>query len=545
MSIELIFHGAAGAVTGSCMELRGARHRVLIDCGLFQGSRTLEALNFQPLPFDPHSLDLVILTHAHLDHAGRLPSLIQHGLSARVICLPPNRQLLGPMLNDAAKLQAADAKRRNDRPDRAGRQPFEPLYDFEDVTRLIRRLDVVRAGKWVEPLQGLQLRLWDAHHILGAATVELHLDGQSLLFSGDIGDGATHIADPVAPEGGWDHVICEATYGDRDREIPTPDQRREQLAHAVKTALARGGNLIIPAFALERTQIVIEDLVALFDAGKLEPASVYIDAPLADKVTQAYRRFDNPQRHGPSPFDHPKIHFVRSIEQSKALNRISGAIILAGSGMCTGGRVRYHLLRNLPRADSTVLFVGYQARGTLGAVLQGGAQLVRISGADVQVRAQIVSLDTYSAHADHAGLLRWIAARAPIKGSLFLDHGEAPALARLAEDAAALRGIPKPVIPSLGEHFRLDPGTSCSRAGNARGDAAQLTAGEDWHSRAARLRELLDRRLALLPSDAARADALEVIARAVEALPDARSAKAETADASATSKAAPPMIAAA
>lgn len=544
MSIDLIFHGAAGAVTGSCMELRGARHRVLIDCGLFQGSRTLEALNFQPLPFDPHSLDLVILTHAHLDHAGRLPSLVQRGLTAPVICLPPNRQLLGPMLNDAAKLQAADAKRRNDRPDRAGRKPFEPLYDTQDVARLIGRLDTVRAGKWIEPLQGVGLRLWDAHHILGAASVELHLDGQSLLFSGDIGDGATHGAEPPTPEGGWDHVICESTYGDRDREVPTPERRRDELAHAVKTALARGGNLIIPTFALERTQIVIEDLVALFDAGKVEPVSVYIDAPLADKVTEAYRRFDNVQRHGPSPFDHPKIHFVRRIEQSKALNRISGAIILAGSGMCTGGRVRYHLLRNLPRAESTVLLVGYQARGTLGAVLQDGAQLVRISGADVRVRATIVSLDTYSAHADHAGLLRWIGARAPINGSLFLDHGEPPALARLAGDAAALPGIPKPVIPSLGERFRLEPRAACSVAGEARDDAVRLVAGEDWHSRAARLRELLDTRLAQLPSDDARADALERIARAVDALPGGRSAGTEADDSGASARAAPAALAA-
>ena len=544
MSIDLIFHGAAGAVTGSCMELRSARHRVLIDCGLFQGSRTLEALNFQPLPFDPHSLDLVILTHAHLDHAGRLPALAQHGLSAPVICLPPNRQLLSPMLNDAAKLQAADAKRRNDRPDRAGHKPFEPLYNSQDVARLIGRLDTVRAGKWIEPLQGLKLRLWDAHHILGAASVELRLDGQSLLFSGDIGDGATHLADPPTPEGGWDHVICESTYGDRDREVPTPEHRREELAHAVKTALARGGNLIIPAFALERTQILIEDLVALFDAGKLEPVSVFIDAPLADKVTQAYRRFDTSQRHGPSPFDHPKIHFVRSIGQSKALNRISGAIIMAGSGMCTGGRVRYHLLRNLPRADSTVLFVGYQARGTLGAVLQGGAQLVRISGADVRVRADIVSLDTYSAHADHAGLLRWIGARAPINGSLFLDHGEPPALARLAADASALPGIPRPIIPSLGERFRLEPRTACSLAGEARDDAALLVGGEDWHSRAARLRELLDRRLAGLPSDAARADALQVIAQAVEGLPGTKAPGPVAQDTTDADKAAHPMLAA-
>ncbi|UIJ46335.1 MBL fold metallo-hydrolase [Sphingomonas cannabina] len=519
MPLELIFHGAAGAVTGSCMELRGTRHRVLVDCGLFQGSRTLETLNYELLPFDPRDLDLVVLTHAHLDHAGRLPLLVREGLRAPVLCLPPNRQLLGPLLMDAAKLQASDAERRNERPDRSGLPPFEPLYDFEDVTELVAQVETLRAGKWHEPLPGLELRFWDAHHILGAASVELRLDGQALLFSGDIGDGATKLADPPAPEGGWDHVVCEATYGDRDRVVPTEEARRERLAKSAEAALARGGNLVIPAFALQRTQLLIEDFVTLFDSGRLTPVPVFIDAPLADKVTRAYRRYDTPPRRGPSPFDHPKIRFTRSVDESKMLNRISGAVIIAGSGMCTGGRVRYHLLRNLPRADSTVLFVGYQARGTLGAVLESGARLVRISGADVRVRAHIESLDAYSAHADRAGLLRWIAARAPIRGNLFLDHGETPALDRLAADAAQLPGIPAPIVPVLGESFRLAPQARAIRSAAPRADAPALVAGEDLSSRQAALRELLDSRLAALPTDAARRAALDTVQHAVEALP--------------------------
>lgn len=497
------------------MELRSPHHRLLIDCGLFQGSRSLEALNYEPLPFDPAELDLVILTHAHLDHSGRVPLLAREGLKAPVWCAPPNRQLLGPLLADAANLQAADAERRNERPDRLGLPRFEPLYDFDDVERLTGQLHGLAAGKWAEPLPGLSLRFWDAHHILGAVSVELKLDGQALLFSGDIGPGATSLNAPPAPPEGWDHVICESTYGNRDRRIVTLDERRELLAVEVETALARGGNLIIPAFALERTQMLVEDLVANFESGRLQPVPVFVDAPLADRVTQAYRRFKPPPHGGPSPFDHAKVRFTRSVEESKTLNRVSGAVIIAGSGMCTGGRVRHHLLRNLPRGDSTVLLVGYQARGTLGAVLAGGAQAVRISGNDVPVRARLRTIDVYSGHADRAGLLDWLRHRAPVHGSVFLDHGEQPALDQLVADAAAIEGLPRPIVPLLGERFELNARTLAQRTGTSRADAAALTATADWRNLYAAFAAGLEARLRALPSDGARRAALSAAERAL------------------------------
>jgi len=519
MTVELTFHGAAGTVTGSCMELNVGDRRLLIDCGLFQGSRTLEMLNHETLPFDVRGLDAIVLTHAHLDHSGRLPVLSRTGCDAPIWCTPPTRHLLEPLLLDAAKLQAADAERRNRRPDRAGLPAFEPLYDASDVEQLVSQVQDLRYGEWAEPFPGVVIRFSDAHHILGAGSLEIQAEGQNLLFSGDIGVAAADAADPAMPGSGWDHVVCEATYGDRDRVVPTLAERRERLAAVVETALAKGGNLLIPAFALERTQVLLEDLVALFASRRLPALSVFVDSPLADRVTRAYRRYGaRPGKGEPSPFDNPNVRFTADVAQSKALNRISGAILIAGSGMCSGGRIRHHLIRNLPRVESTVLFVGYQARGTLGSVLQSGARAVRISGNDIHVRARIETLDAYSAHADHAALLHWLTKRAPVRGSIFLDHGEAPALERLSADVSTIAGLPHPIIPLLGERFRLEPGTPARRTSKPRPHASDLIAPQDWRNRYAAFAASLEERLRALPDDMARQRALAAAEHAFDAL---------------------------
>lgn len=514
MTVELTFHGAAGVVTGSCIEVSAAGCRLLVDCGLFQGSRTLENLNFEPLPFDPGTIDAVLLTHAHLDHSGRLPLLARAGCTAPIWCTPPTRQLLEPLLMDAARLHAADVERRNERPDRAGLALFEPLYSFDDVAAVSAQARALSHGRWTDLAPGIALRFHDARHILGSASIELNIDGQSLLFSGDIGqDAASHLP-PLPAQGSWDDVICESTYGDRDRVVPTIEERRQQLAAEVEQALGRGGNLIIPAFALERTQVILEDMVTLLDAGRLGNATVYVDSPLADRVTRVYRKFARPAR-GPSPFDHPRVRFTASVAGSKGLNRLNGAIIMAGSGMCNGGRVRHHLLRNLPKAESTLLLVGYQAQGTLGAVLRGGAKAVRISGTNVRVRAAVRVLDCYSAHADRKGLIAWIAGIGPVTGSILLDHGEQPALNALAAAITAQPGSPQTIVPRLGECFALERGKMADRIGKPRPDSARCAAPEDWRNRYAALRASMDDKLHSLPDDAAR---LAAIAAAEQAL---------------------------
>lgn len=502
--MTIAFHGAAGTVTGSCVELRVEDRSLLIDCGLFQGSRALEHLNHQPLPFDPARIDAVLLTHAHLDHSGRLPLLTRLGCSAPILCTAPTAQILSPLLLDAAKLQAADARRRNQRPDRAGLPPFQPLYDARDVQRTMQRVSKLRLGEEAEPLPGVTIRMIDAHHILGAASIEVRAVGQRLLFSGDIGP---HAADEPLLRGGFDHLVCEATYGDRDRVIPTLAERREQLAVFVEQAMVRGGNLLIPAFALERAQALVGDLVALFDAGRLAPAPVFVDSPLAERVTRAYRRYAS----GPDQFDldHPQVRFTSTEAQSRALDRLSGAIIIAGSGMCTGGRIRHHLIRNLPRDDSTVLIVGYQAHGTLGSVLQSGAHRVRISGNEVRVRATIETTDIYSGHADRGGLLRWLERCAPVRGSLFLNHGEETALATLSRDAEKIAGLATPIVPKRGESFALEAGTAAVERQGPRIDAEELVSATAWRSRRTAFSQRLEEALESLPSDSERVRLLD------------------------------------
>jgi metallo-beta-lactamase family protein len=510
--VTIKFHGSSGTVTGSCYEVRTNGQSILIDCGLFQGTRSLEALNHEPLPFDVADVKAIILTHAHLDHSGRLPVLVAKGCRAPIYCTEPTADILEPLLLDSAKLQTADVERRNQRFDRVDLPPFKTLYTADDVVETVGQLVEANYCQSVDLGDDVSFRFWDARHIVGSASVELNIGGQRLLFSGDIGGGlAIHCTD--AELGGYDHIICESTYGDRDRPPVLITGRREQLAVHVETTLKRGGNLLIPAFAVERTQVVLEDLVALFDTKRLSGISVFVDSPLAERVTRATLR----HRHGGFDLlDHPNIRFVHDVAESKKLNSISGAVIVAGSGMCTGGRIRHHLLRNLPNRASCVLMVGYQVAGTLGAVLKAGARHVRISGHDVAVRADIMSIDSYSTHADRTGLLDWIKAHGPITGSIFLTHGEGSAFEGLSGDINKADDLPRVIVPALGEAWQLKPGQPARRTGCPRADVRQRLAPRDWTAKLAALESGLADRLRALPTDKAREKALAAVTRALD-----------------------------
>lgn len=462
-STTLAFHGAAGTVTGSCHELRHRGAGLLIDCGLFQGPRELEKLNFSPFAFDPAQLGSVIVTHAHLDHSGLLPRLAAEGFKGPVWCTTATAELLHYMLADAARLNEQDAERRNRRRDRADQPPIDPLYTTADAERLIGQLAPVDLHTAFTPIEGVEARFWNAGHVLGSASVEIQTPDMHLLFSGDLGPKAgSLVPEPEAPSG-FDHVVVEATYGDRTRPHVSAEERRSQLAHETEAALARGGNLLIPAFALERTQELLLDLAILLREGRLQHARVFIDAPLATKITNIFVRHAHELELAAAAemFRHPAFHYIEDVQQSRALAKMSGAIIIAGSGMCEGGRIRHHLLENLPRQDSTLLFVGYQAAGTLGRTILDGAQRIRLSGDTVAVRLQVREIATYSAHADKTDLVRWCEARQPVTGSLFVVHGEAQALSSLkqAVDAAG-RSV---LIPEIGELYGLSPRTAAKR----------------------------------------------------------------------------------
>lgn len=503
----VVIHGAARTVTGSCFEVGFGRRRVLIDCGLFQGPRTLEALNREPFGFKPKAIDAVLLTHAHLDHSGLLPRLAAEGFAGPIWCTEATGELLGEMLPDAARIQEQEADRRNRRADRADSPPTAPLYTGDDATRVLEMIRPIELEEQFHAAPGFQARWWNAGHILGSGSIELFVGGARLLFSGDLGPEhkAFHL-DPNGPHG-LDHLFCESTYGDRDRATVTIEERRTLLESEVKAALARGGNLVIPVFALERTQELLLDLAQLINSGRLPHTQVFIDSPLASRTTEIFQRHHRELEDLGSGeiFRHPAFHYIESVDASIRLNSVSGAVILSASGMCEGGRVRHHLLHNLPRSNSTILFVGFQAQGTLGRTILEGAKRVRMSGRDVAVRADIRRIDSYSAHADREELIAWVRARQPVRGSLFLTHGEAGSIEALRKDLAT--ELPSIIVPEIGESYELTVASPARRLTTGRVELRDAIS-RDWQNDYADFAVNLKRELERIQSNQARADAV-------------------------------------
>jgi metallo-beta-lactamase family protein len=513
MSVTLDFFGAAGSVTGSCYRISHPKGSFLVDCGMFQGSKTLNALNYRPLPFDAREPDFLLLTHAHIDHSGMIPKLVKAGFRGPVLATGSTADLLTFMLPDSGNIQESEVERINRRNAQRGEPAVTPIYTRADAEATLKRVREVPYEKWIEAGPGVRARYWNAGHILGSASIEVEVQTGSpqhprlrLLFSGDL--GPTHKAfhpQPDAPEG-FDYVITESTYGGRDRPELTAEQRRAVLREEVLAAVKRGGNLLIPSFAIERSQELLLDFADLFRTKELPRMTVYIDSPLAVRATKVFvehaRELED-MEHG-SPFELPNFHFVETVEQSKAINRItSGAIILSASGMCEAGRIRHHLKNNLWRAEATVLFVGYQAPGTLGQLLQSGAKSVRIHGEEVTVRAAMRRLEAYSGHADGPELVAWIRERLPVSHGIFLTHGEDETRAAFKQAlVAAGYDSGKIFIPQLDDSFDLMAGVI--HAPRERRLPPEAVGRLDWHNDYAALTLDLRRRLETLPSDKAR-----------------------------------------
>jgi metallo-beta-lactamase family protein len=509
MTVTVSIHGAAGTVTGSCLHFRTAGGNFLVDCGMFQGPKSLKALNYRAFPFSPEKLDAVLLTHAHIDHSGLLPKLVRAGFAGEIHATRGTIELCDAMLRDAGHIQEMEVAALNRRNARRGRPAVTPIYTVADAATAMRAFRRVDYDAWFEPIQGVRARYWNAGHILGSASIELAIAGEGqggeplkILLSGDIGPGNKALQRPAEGPAGLDYVFCESTYGGTDRPPITPEQRRARLATVVREAAVPGGVLLMPAFAVERTQELLADLLRLMESKKIPAAPIFVDSPLAIRATRIFVRAGAelaPDANFSELLHSTHLRPTETAEESRSIEEYAGfKIVLAGSGMCDAGRIRHHLRHWLWHSQATVLLTGFQAQGTLGRLLQDGASDVRIQGDEVSVRARIRWTDDYSGHADAPELAEWIAARQPIAAGLFLVHGEEAALAALAERLAALH----PLRPALDATYTLtQSGAREMRDGTPRLTPAQV-GRLDWHN--ARSRLILDISARL---DAARDDA--------------------------------------
>jgi metallo-beta-lactamase family protein len=445
--MKIQFLGATRQVTGSRCLLEAGGLRLLIDCGMFQ-ERAHLGRNWEPSPIPPDSIDYVLLTHAHLDHSGLLPRLVSEGFTQTILTTAATKDLAEIILKDAARIQVEDAafkRRRHKREGRKGRYPVVPLYKPVDAREAMA---LFREAPYSRPMplnDHVTVTYHDAGHIVGSAMLEVAVRGngqtQTLVFSGDIGQwDKPIIRDPSVFERA-DYVIMESTYGDRDHDEVRAVE--EQLGEVINSTVDAGGNILIPTFAVERAQELMYHIGKLLREDRIPHLLAFLDSPMAVDVTKVFRRhrecMDEEARQllssGKPLFRFPGLKLVRQTRESKAINRIRGScIIMAGSGMCTAGRIKHHLVRNVSRPESTLVFVGYQAGGTLGRLLVDGEPVVRILGTQHEVRARIAQIHGFSAHADRTGLLRWLGHLKRPPRRVFLVHGEQDATNRLAEE---------------------------------------------------------------------------------------------------------------
>ncbi|KHE91006.1 MAG: MBL fold metallo-hydrolase [Candidatus Scalindua rubra] len=442
--MKITFIGATRIVTGSCFHIQTEKAHLLIDCGLFQGTRENEQKNAEPFPFKPSEVDYLLLTHAHLDHTGLIPKLVKEGFQGKILATKATAELCNVMLLDSAHIHEREAEWQNKKRMRAGKPPLQPLYTTEDAAYSFQFFQGANYNEIVDLENGVKVRFQDAGHILGSASLELwvkeNAKEKKLVFSGDIGQKDLPIVKDPTPIEEADYVFTESTYGNRrHKDI---DETVEEFRKAVSEALERGGNVIIPAFAVGRTQNILYILKQLSKERKLKNLHVFVDSPMAIQAT-------NITLNHPECFDEETLELVKKgklsgsglsltftekVEDSMKINKTkSGAIIISASGMCNAGRIRHHLKHNLWRSECSVIFVGYQAQGTLGRRIIEGAEVVKILGEEIAVKAKIYTIGGFSAHADQEGLIDWLSNFKKKPERIFVMHGEEDTAVGFAE----------------------------------------------------------------------------------------------------------------
>ena len=467
--MQITFLGAAQTVTGSCYLVETADKKIMVDCGMFQGPRIIRERNYEPFAVAPQTVDYLLLTHAHIDHSGQVPRLFKHGFKGRALATDASVDLLEIMLPDSGHIQEMEVERMNRKAMRAGRKALAPIYTAEDGYQCVKNFERVQYNQIINLDDEISVRFMDAGHILGSAILEMWVkegaQQTKLVFSGDLGSiDKPYVKDPTVIEEA-DYLLIESTYGNRLHKDKDVD-RSDKLLEIIEATYRKGGNLVIPAFAVERTQDLLYDINQLYIAQKLPPVKIYIDSPMAVAVTEVFR--EHPELFDPetsklitdhhNPLTMPGLNFSRTADESRMLNEVQGgAIIISASGMCDAGRIKHHLKHNLWRPESTVLFVGYQAIGTKGYQLLNGVPSIRIHGEEIAVRADIKSIDAYSSHADQHGLLDWASKFKQKPGRVFLVHGEPEALNAMAGLMSANLGW-EAYAPQWQETVTLTPG---------------------------------------------------------------------------------------
>lgn len=451
--MKLYFYGAAGEVTGSNYLLETtAGTKILVDCGAFQGGKDQELKNAAPFLYDPKSIDAVVITHAHLDHVGRLGKLVNLGFKGPIFATPPTKDLSELIMLDSVSIMSNDEIKFGD----------QPLYREEDVAKAMSMFKVLDYGVRQQVADGVEIRFFDSGHMLGSASVEVWSEGKKIVFSGDIGNkNAPIIQDPQYTDEA-DYIVCESTYAGRVHE--GTDERLQILKNVIDESVERGGVLVIPAFAMERTQELLYNFNSLLKNHSIESVPIFLDSPLAIKATDVFRKF--PQYFdaeatallnggGNHFFDVPRLRMTTSVDESKAINKAAPPkIVIAGSGMMTGGRIKYHLREYLGDSRNTLLIIGYQAQGTLGRKLLDGAQRIDLFREEIEVRAKVKAVGAFSAHADHPQLLDWLRAIKTPTAKVFCTHGETTSLNILAEKTKIDLGFDAHP-PRFGEYVEL------------------------------------------------------------------------------------------